>query len=633
MSSNFINTNFESSQQNTDGVLENDKKIRLKVAESSEIDPIYIDDSDPNYNWSKTVVENDWCTGGGSINNPYIIKNVTINGNNTGSCVHIRNSIKYFIIRNCAFYNSGSGTNDAGVKLYLVENGKINNCKIVNNNNYGILLYQSKNNVISNNSIKYNDDIQLYLNYECDDNEIFDNFLGFGQSFGLEIHDHSDNNIILHNSFGEHQLDEALRVRELCYNNVIKKNTFNLSRLSIRQESFYTIIESNEFLKTGISLMGASQFSQVFNNNITQGGYGISVDDSFYNNIYNNTLKNNNRGINLFFPGYNTISHNIIIHNDIGLRTMLYASFNNITHNYFKYNDIAIKIGGGQNNLIYYNWMEQSRSWHAEDRDPSLQYWDNGSIGNYWDDYDGVDANDDGIGDTPYNKIYASTAQDNYPIWYDPPDIIINEPNNNEVFGENAPSFNVLITDPNLNTTWYIIDDDTKKYIFSGVSGTINQTSWDEKEDGIITITFYANDTIGNIAFEAINIEKDTLFPVIIINSPPANETFSKSPDFSITIIEKNFESSWYTVEGVIGDFPFSGLTGTIDQDAWDNAPKGEITITFYVQDKAGNIGSKSVVVLKSIPSESVIPGYNLFFLFGIVAIVSILISKKLKYS
>ncbi|MEM2099654.1 MAG: NosD domain-containing protein [Candidatus Bathyarchaeia archaeon] len=55
-------------------------------------------------------------------------------------------------------------------------------------------------------------------------------------------------------------------------------------------------------------------------------------------------------------------------------------------------------------------------------------YWDNGSVGNYWFDYDGKDANLDGIGDTPYfikTKVYDETidtvvertiAKDNHPL-------------------------------------------------------------------------------------------------------------------------------------------------------------------------------------------------------------------------
>ena len=47
----------------------------------------------------------------------------------------------------------------------------------------------------------------------------------------------------------------------------------------------------------------------------------------------------------------------------------------------------------------------------------TLNYWDNGEIGNYWDDYDGVDADNDGIGDTPFNITGSAGSIDNYPIW------------------------------------------------------------------------------------------------------------------------------------------------------------------------------------------------------------------------
>jgi hypothetical protein len=52
-------------------------------------------------------------------------------------------------------------------------------------------------------------------------------------------------------------------------------------------------------------------------------------------------------------------------------------------------------------------------------------YWDNGSIGNYWSDYWdtylGVDLDDDGIGDTPYNIAGSAGTLDRYPIWDDGP--------------------------------------------------------------------------------------------------------------------------------------------------------------------------------------------------------------------
>ena len=55
---------------------------------------------------------------------------------------------------------------------------------------------------------------------------------------------------------------------------------------------------------------------------------------------------------------------------------------------------------------------------------PATNLWDNGSLGNYWENYNGTDANGDGIGDSPYilrsdpshgilDLIYG---QDNFPL-------------------------------------------------------------------------------------------------------------------------------------------------------------------------------------------------------------------------
>ena len=46
----------------------------------------------------------------------------------------------------------------------------------------------------------------------------------------------------------------------------------------------------------------------------------------------------------------------------------------------------------------------------------NLPAWDNGKAGNYWSDYTGVDANHDGIGDTPYVVRTALYTTDRYPL-------------------------------------------------------------------------------------------------------------------------------------------------------------------------------------------------------------------------
>ena len=55
--------------------------------------------------------------------------------------------------------------------------------------------------------------------------------------------------------------------------------------------------------------------------------------------------------------------------------------------------------------------------------------WDNGIIGNYWDDYIGKDSDDNEIGDSPYYGISGIIGgQDNCPIWWDSPVLNIIEP-------------------------------------------------------------------------------------------------------------------------------------------------------------------------------------------------------------
>jgi hypothetical protein len=76
--------------------------------------------------------------------------------------------------------------------------------------------------------------------------------------------------------------------------------------------------------------------------------------------------------------------------------------------------------------LIYLNNFIGS---HAGGRD-ARYIWDNGTIGNYWSDYNGTDQNNDGIGDVPYSfNAFSSMGLgdiiniDNYPLMKPPVNI------------------------------------------------------------------------------------------------------------------------------------------------------------------------------------------------------------------
>lgn len=142
---------------------------------------IYINDLNPNFNWSKTAEDNYWCAGGGTWSNPYRIENVTIDGLLTGSCIYIENSEVPFIIRNCTLVNIGraAAQEDSGIRLNNVSNGKILNNTCSSNTYKGIYFKDCSNLTISNNIVNNNGHVGFYVytsnNNTIEGNEVINN--------------------------------------------------------------------------------------------------------------------------------------------------------------------------------------------------------------------------------------------------------------------------------------------------------------------------------------------------------------------------------------------------------------------------------------------------------------------------
>jgi len=258
---------------------------------------IYIDDADPNYNWSKTALENSWLTGSGTEGDPYIIENLYINAEGIGGGIFINNNNnKSFIIRDNWFDNSGPNEFDVGVLLARTGNGIIDN-NIFTYVHRGVEIHLlSFNNMVSNNYMISNLTAAGFgrgIHVSSDNNTLYNNMI---KNFYDAIYIGQANNVIADSNYAENTIHESWDGSPIC----------------LTLSNFSSVI--------GNTLAGVWAFSS----------FNVSEDDSSDNTITNNTvvpgetivfgpnmsapqLQQGGSGVKLEKSHHNLIAHNIMI--------------------------------------------------------------------------------------------------------------------------------------------------------------------------------------------------------------------------------------------------------------------------------------------------------------------------------
>lgn len=117
---------------------------------------IWIKDADPAYNWSKTAADNSWCSGSGTIGDPYVIENVFINCGGVWGGIMVEWSTQHFIIKNCWVNNTGSGSYNSGVTMSHTENGTIQD-NLFTYVRTGVIFQHNARNILIDNNIMITD--------------------------------------------------------------------------------------------------------------------------------------------------------------------------------------------------------------------------------------------------------------------------------------------------------------------------------------------------------------------------------------------------------------------------------------------------------------------------------------------
>ena len=148
---------------------------------------------------------------------------------------------------------------------------------------------------------------------------------------------------------------------------------------------------------------------------IRNGTNGIQLEKCSGSVITGNNVSATDRGIWLHYSHNNTISDNTVFGGNVSWRGIVLcgqSSNNTLIRNTIKDNEQGLGITGENNVIIHNNFINNQHQTNMIESHYNV--WNNTYEGNYWSNYNGTDANQDGTGDTPYP--IDKNNQDNHPL-------------------------------------------------------------------------------------------------------------------------------------------------------------------------------------------------------------------------
>jgi len=309
-----------------------------------------------------------------------IVGDVTINcqgnsitGNGSGDGIYLTN-VQNVVVENCRIYNFTNGinvynssnnnvsennltTNTFGIQLTNSTYNYVYGNIITNNSNSGIFYAWSSFNIISSNTLDYNQDGIISDSWRNNfNNDIIFNAINNTNDRGIEFGFESNNSRIMHNTI-ENSGDKGMHLISAnltLFNNTVRGSRSSSSAVYLITSSWSTLtanrVTDNEGQST-ISISSSSWVNVSYNTIDSNAGHGILSTSSNGLMVNNNNISNNaGAGIELYSTSSNSIVFsNRIINNSQGI--YLYNSYpHNVSFNNFSENSEDISISASSDN-------------------------------------------------------------------------------------------------------------------------------------------------------------------------------------------------------------------------------------------------------------------------------------------
>lgn len=333
-----------------------------------------------------------------------------IDGENAGTVVHVTASqatVSGFTVRNSGLNSPPYGM-DCGVLLNHTTGCNISNI-IATSSRIGVYLFFSEANAIEHNVISSNFENGVWLWYSSNntlrDNQISNNLYNFGV-FGSSFPDF-DNSVDVSNTVDGKPVRYMVGAEDEIFDNQTDIGTLYLVNCKNVTVCDLNLTKNGH----GVFFYNVSN-SSVHNVTASQSNYGIYLQDSNNNTIDNSNCSDNWVGICLQNSNHNIVKNNAATSCEKGI-SLYEASNNSLEGNTALNNLYGIRLFSSSLNEVFHNNLVENTE-HVGLVNSYQNTWDNGFEGNFWSNYTGSDANQDGLGETP--QFIDNDNLDNYPL-------------------------------------------------------------------------------------------------------------------------------------------------------------------------------------------------------------------------